>query len=397
MFRRVLPSLLESLTQELSALSERDRFRQCPPFHGGTPDGPSRTHDLLHGQAVLNFCSNDYLGLACHPAVAEAAASSSRRSGFGAGAARLVSGEQQEHRLLEQQLAAHVGLPAALLFPSGYQANIGVVTTLAGPGDLLVSDAANHASIIDGCRLSRATVRVYPHRDVDAARLALSADPSQYRRRILLTESLFSMDGDLAPLAALAELARASEAALVVDEAHALGVLGPGGRGLCAAAGIVPDALVGTLGKALGSAGGFVAGSPELRSILQNRARTFIFTTAAPPSVAAAAHAALQLATSPEGDRRRAILSAHVTALLSRTPRAPAAHSSAIVPIILGDDRLALHTSRALLDRGLFVQAIRPPTVPEGTARLRLTLSAAHTPGEVDRLAAVLTDLLAAS
>ncbi len=393
---RVLPSLVDSLAQELSVLSGRERFRQSPPFHGGTADGPSRTHDLLQGQEIVNFCSNDYLGLACHPALAEAATTSSRRSGFGASASRLVSGEQQEHRLLEQQLAAYVGLPSALLFPTGYQANLGVVTTLVNGSDLVVSDAANHASLIDGCRLSRATIRVYPHCDLDAARAALTDRSSQYRRKILLTESLFSMDGDFAPLADLAELARATDTVLVVDEAHALGVLGPGGRGLCAAAGVVPDALVGTLGKAFGSSGGFVAGSPELRSVLQNRARTFIFTTASPPPVAAAAAAGLELAAGSDGDRRRSHLAEHITALVERLPsHVRATHRSAILPILLGDDRRALDASRALLDRGFFVQAIRPPTVPEGTSRLRLTLSAAHTPTEVQRLADALTDLLA--
>ena len=275
---------------------------------------------------------------------------------------------------------------AALLFPSGYQTNIGVLTALAGPGDVIVSDALNHASIIDGCRLSRARIVVYPHGDGDAAAHLLEAARTA-RRRFLVTESLFSMNGDAAPLARLAQAADVQDAILIVDEAHAFGVLGPRGRGLCAAAGVVPDVLIGTLGKALAAAGGFAAGSRALRDLLVNRARSFIFTTAPPPPVAAAALAALEIVDSSEGDRRRALLRSHtdrlasqLAALRPKTVGTPpdTAPGSPIQPFVVGTDAAALTLSAALASRQIFVPAIRPPTVPLGSARLRITLSAAH-------------------
>jgi 8-amino-7-oxononanoate synthase len=382
----VLDSLAEALAAELRALADADRLRALAPLAGA-----DRTHPTLGDRSLLAFCSNDYLGLANHPALLAAAAHAAERSGFGAGAARLVSGDLPEHRDLEAAVAAHVGAPAALLFPTGYQTNIGVLTALASREDLIVSDAANHASIIDGCRLSRAEIAVYPHRDADAARAALAAAGRRHRRRLLVTESLFSMDGDTAPLADLARAAREHDAALVVDEAHALGVAGPGGAGLCRATGVTPDVLVGTLGKALGSLGGFAAGSADLRAVLLNRARTFIFTTASPAPVLAAAAAALGIIQSDEGAQRRATLQARITQL--RSALGLADDASPIIPVILGTDRAALDASARLRAAGLFVQAIRPPTVPDGTARLRVTLSAAHTAADVDRLVAALRTL----
>jgi 8-amino-7-oxononanoate synthase len=382
----VLDSLTAALAEELKALAQADRLRALPPLAG-----PDRTRPSLDGRPLVSFCSNDYLGLANHPSLSRAAADATTRSGFGAGAARLVAGDLPEHRQLEDALASFVATPAALLFPTGYQANIGALTALAGRDDLIVSDAANHASLIDGCRLSRAEIAVYPHRDAAAARSLLAAAGRRHRRRLLVTESLFSMDGDLAPLPDLAQAARDHDAALLVDEAHALGVLGPGGTGLCRANGVTPDVLVGTLGKALGSHGGFVAGTPELRAILLNRARTFIFTTASPAPVAAAAGAALDLARGPEGQARRRALQDRIRQL--RTALQLSGDGGPIVPLILGPDRAALEASARLRERGLFVQAIRPPTVPEGTARLRVTLSAAHTPADLQALIAALRAL----
>jgi len=310
-----------------------------------------------------------------------------------------------------------LGRQATLVFPSGYQANLGVLTALAGSEDLIVSDALNHASIIDGCRLSRAQVAVYPHADARAA-ARLLAEASRFRRRILVTESLFSMDGDAAPLGALAEAATATDAILIVDEAHAFGTLGPGGRGLCAAAGVAPDVLVATLGKALGAAGGFVAGDRALRDILVNRSRTFIYTTALPPPVAAAADAALDLVAGTEGDRRRGLLHQHRVWLDDQlkalgvgqaapevaratatdppvpTSGAPSPIRGPIVPILMGSDARALAASAALAARGIFVPAIRPPTVPAGSARLRVTLSAAHVAGDLIALVAALAEAL---
>jgi 8-amino-7-oxononanoate synthase len=369
-----------ALQAELDALTRADRRRVCPEV-----DGLSRVRPVVGGRAVTAFCSNDYLGLAEHSAVAGAAAAAAHNEGAGASASRLVSGDLPSHRALEQALATFLGKPSALLFPSGYQTNIGVLTALAGPDDLVVSDALNHASIIDGCRLARAQVAVYPHADATAAETLLqTAGP--FRRRVLVTESLFSMDGDAAPLLALAEVARRADAVLVVDEAHALGVIGPGGRGLCAAAGVAADVVVGTLGKAFGAAGGFAAGELALRDILVNRARSFIYTTALAPPAAAAALAALRIIDGPEGDalrnalaERRADLAGRLTdaGLLSAPP------PGAILPVVLGSDALAVRVATALATRGFFVPAIRPPTVPTGTARLRVTISAAHSGQDV--------------
>src|SRR5262245_10642701 len=287
---------------------------------------------------MLSLCSNDYLGLASHPALATAAATAAVRDRLGASASRLVSGVLPPHRELEAVFAATLDRPAALVFPTGYQTNLGVLTALAGRDDLIVSDALNHASLVDGCRLSRARVAIYPHGSARAARRLLAAGRS-FRRRLLVTESLFSMDGDAAPLRALADAAAETDSVLVVDEAHAFGVLGPGGRGLSAAVGVVPDVLIGTLGKAVGAAGGFVAGAAALRDLLVNRARTFIFTTALPPPVAAAAAAAVDLLAGPEGERRRAQLAARRAqlgdALVGRGLVATPAPGP-IQPIVLG-------------------------------------------------------------
>jgi len=386
---RAFTTLLEA---ELEALAAIDRRRACPEAAGN-----SRVQPHIAGAPMLSFCSNDYLGLASHPALAAAAAAAAARDGFGASASRLVAGDLPAHRALEAALAAFLDRPAALVFPSGYQTNIGALTALAGRDDLIVSDALNHASLVDGCRLSRARVAIYPHADARAAGRLLAAG-TQFRRRILVTESLFSMDGDAAPLGPLADAAAATDSILVVDEAHAFGVLGPGGRGLSAAARVVPDVLIGTLGKAAGTAGGFVAGAAPLRDLLVNRARTFIFTTALPPPVAAAAAAAVELIAGAEGEHRRARLAEHQRSLgqalvqrglLPRPPDGP------IVPVHLGSEARALAVAQALAARGFFVPAIRPPTVPPGSSRLRITLSAAHQPGEVDRLAAALGELLA--
>jgi 8-amino-7-oxononanoate synthase len=379
------------LEAELAALSAVDRRRACPEVAGD-----SRVHVQVSNQPRLSFCSNDYLGLAAHPQVLAAAASAAARDGFGGSASRLVAGDLPAHRELERRLAEFLGCPATLVFPTGYQTNLGLLTSLAGSDDLIVSDALNHASIIDGCRLSRAKVAVYPHGDAAAAGRLLNQ--SAFRRRIVVTESLFSMDGDVAPLAALAEAAATQDAILIVDEAHAFGVLGPGGRGLCAEAGIVPDAMIATLGKALGSAGGFVAGHGALRDLLVNRARSFIYTTALPPPVAAAAGAALDLMSGPDGDRRRAVLDGHRDWLLQELTRLGLADQAArraigpIVPIMLGDEARALRVSAGLAARGIFVPAIRPPTVPLGSARLRITLSAAHDRGDLDALVTALAE-----
>jgi 8-amino-7-oxononanoate synthase len=383
-------SLEDDLKQKLAELSALRRFRSTRPF-----DGPDRAHPQMGGVPTLAFCSNDYLGLASHPALADAAASATRLNGFGAGASRLVSGESSLHTRLEQALADYTGFPTALLFPTGYQTNIGTITALAGPPDLIVSDAANHASIIDGCRLSRARIVVHAHANADAAAQAL-ATPGSFRRRFLITESVFSMDGDRAPLLDLAAAARQADAVLIVDEAHALGVAGPQGRGVCAELGVRPAVLIGTLGKAIGTAGGFAACTPTIRSFLLNTARTFIFTTAAPHPVVAASLAALEILTSPAADALRHTARENARGLRDRleTTGQLLPGRDLILPLILGSDAAALALSASLASRGIAVPAIRPPTVPEGTARLRITVSASHTNVDLDRL---VTHLLEAS
>ena len=384
----MLPSLSNQLTAELIALRDRHRLRSCHAL-----EGPSRVNVTSDGLRLTSFCSNDYLGLACHPALARAAAEASARSGFGAAASRLVSGTMPEHLALEDALASLVGAEAALLFPTGYQANLGAITSLAGPQDLIVADRANHASIIDACRLSRSKLAFYRHLDLARAEKHLTHFGPAARRRFLVTESLFSMDGDVAPLLELLTLARAHDAALIVDEAHAIGCLGPSGGGLCAHFGVRPDVLVGTLGKAIGASGAFVAGSTGLRDYLTNCARTFLFTTALPPPVAAAALAAVRTVTSSDGDLVRRALRDRVTQLRSLLALPPDPFASPILPWILGPDDHALRAASHLRDKGILVQAIRPPTVRENTARLRITLSAQHTPEQVATLADAIASL----
>ena len=384
----MLPSLAQQISLDLERLRSKSRLRSCPDLAGS-----SRVHVNLAGRALVSFCSNDYLGLACDPRLRSAAADAASASGFGAGASRLVSGNLPEHVALEAALAAFLSLPAALLFPTGYQANLGLLTALAGPDDLIVVDRAVHASILDGCRLSRAKLAVYPHLDTDTADHHLSRLGPTRRRRFLVTESLFSMDGDVAPLPALASIAKANDAALIVDEAHAFGCLGPSGRGLCAQLGVQPDVLIGTLGKALGASGAFAAGTIQLRDYLLNHARSFIFTTALPAPVAAAAHAALRIVSSSEGDHLRHRLHHLVLQLRASIGLPVDPHAAPIVPIIIGADQPALDASLHLQTRGLFIQAIRPPTVREGTSRLRLTISTHHTDQDVAELAQALSDL----
>ncbi len=333
----------------------------------------------IDGRRALLLCSNNYLGLANHPVLAEAAARAAREYGVGAGASRLISGSLALHAALEERLAALEGTEAALLFPSGYHANIGVITTLVGRGDAVFSDALNHASIIDGCRLSGAAVHVYPHRD--AATLAHAVAASSARRRLIVTDSVFSMDGDHAPLAAICDIAEAHGAMVMVDEAHATGVFGASGAGLVEALGVRGRVTVqmGTLGKALGCAGAFVAAAREIVDLLVNRARSFIYTTALAPPIVAAAAAALDVVTR-EPERRARLLrtSADLRARLGDLGLRVPPGEGPILPVIVGDSAAALRSSRALLEHGVFVQAIRPPTVPPGTARLRVTLMATH-------------------
>jgi 8-amino-7-oxononanoate synthase len=325
---------------------------------------------------LVSFASNDYLGLSGHPAVLAAAHDALDRWGAGSGSARLIAGSRPVHERLERALAAWTGTEAAVLLPAGYMANLAAVTAFASPDTLVLSDELNHASIIDACRLARAEVRVYPHLAVDAVEGHLRSG----RRALVLTESVFSMDGDVAPLSELVEVCARHDALLVLDEAHA--VLGPEPP---------PSPLllrVGTLSKTLGSAGGFVSGPAWLVDLAVNRARPFIFTTAVAPAAAAAAMAALDVLRGAEGERLRSRLRANVDTV------APG-HRSPIIPVVTGGEDATLQRARALRDAGLLVPAIRPPTVPAGTSRLRISISALHTEEELQLLKSALPELAA--
>lgn len=339
----------------------------------------------VDGREVVTFASNDYLGLTGHPAVAEAAVAAVRRWGTGSGASRLVVGSRPVHDLLEAALADWKGAERAVLFPTGYAANLSVLTVLGGDGVVVCSDELNHASIIDGCRLSRSEAAVYRHRDLGHLDELLAAAAASGRRRLVVSDAVFSMDGDEAPVEGLVECCRRHGALLVLDEAHA--VLGPDVPADAVADGTV--VRVGTLSKALGALGGFVAGPGPVADLLVNAARPYIFTTAPSPADAAAALAALDVLRSPEGEGLVGVLRGHVARLRP-------GHPSPIVPVVLGDEAAALAAAAALFEVGLHVPAIRPPTVPAGTSRLRVALSAEHTPAMVDELAAALSGLDAA-
>ena len=353
---------------------------------------------VLDGATVLNFSSNNYLGLAGHREVVLASSAAVRESGAGAGASRLIVGNMVEHELLERELATLHEAEAVLLFNSGYQANVGTLQAIAGVEDEIVSDALNHASIIDGCRLSRAKVTVFPHGDLDAVDSAL--DRSTARRKIVVSDSVFSMDGDRADVVGLRAVCDRRGALLMLDEAHAVGALGPSGRGIAAEAGVIADVHVGTLGKAFGSFGAYVAGPSALRELLLNRARSFVFSTALPPAVAAAGRTAVSLVRGPEGDELRRRLRSRSDDLSRGLARrgwlAEGAGSSPIFPILVGEEGRVMECSAALLERGIYAQGIRPPTVPRGTSRLRVTLMATHTPDDIHRLLDGLADLAAA-
>ena len=379
-------SEIEERLVELERLGLERRLRMV--------SGPQGPRVLLDGKPVLLLCSNNYLGLANHPKVREAAADAAMRWGVGAGASRLVSGTMTIHHRLEERLTEFEGSEACVLFGSGYLANLGVIGALAGRGDTIFSDALNHASIIDGCRGSRAQVVVYRHLDSEHLERCLRAHRGG-SRRLIVTDSVFSMDGDVAPLLDIVELAHKHDARVVVDEAHATGALGDGGRGAIAQAGLQGevDVLIGTLGKALGSYGAYACASEEMVRYLINTARPLIFSTAPSPPSAAAALAALDLL---EGDPER-VVSLHRAARALRQALAERGFGVRegdmhIVPLVVGDPEDALRLCQAALERGVFAQAIRPPTVADGTSRLRLATMASHSPAELHEAARTLGD-----
>ncbi|MCW8917267.1 MAG: 8-amino-7-oxononanoate synthase [Gammaproteobacteria bacterium] len=357
-----------------------------------TSDGPQGPLQQIDGREFLSFCSNDYLGLANHPEIVAAFKHGVDSYGVGSGAAHLVNGHSRAHQALEEELAAFTQRPRALLFSTGYMANLGTVAALVGAGDALFEDRLNHASLLDAGLLSRARLSRYDHGDVASVQNKLS--DSSAAQKLIVTDGLFSMDGDIAPLPELAAAARRHDAMLMVDDAHAFGVLGPQGRGSCAHFALGSEAvpvLMATLGKGVGTFGAFVAGSEELIEWLIQTARPYIFTTATPPAIAEATRASLRIIQTDEWRReklqtlirrfREGAAQLGLPLMTSETP---------IQPLLVGTAADAVAMSQRLEGQGILISAIRPPTVPEGTARLRITLSAAHSEGQVDRLLAAL-------
>lgn len=371
---------MDFLHDQLEDLKRQGLYRSLKDV-----EGPPGTTIVIDGRKALQFASNDYLGLANHPRLKAAAMDAVERYGVGSGASRLVCGNLDLNRKLEEKVAQLKKKEAALLFSTGYMANLGVIAALAGEGDLILSDEFNHASIVDACRLSRAQTRIYPHKRMDSLEQLL-ADAGSFKRRLIVTDGLFSMDGDMAPLPDLVTLAEQYACMLMVDDAHATGVLGPNGGGTGDHFGLAEkiDIAMGTFGKALGGFGAFVAGDRSLREFLINRSRPFMFTTGLPPSVIASAVAALELVE--EEPELRARLRDNANRLrqgIIQLGFTVPGGETQIIPILLGDASLTMEMAALLLEEGVFIQGIRPPSVPQGTSRLRITVSAAHSPGEV--------------
>lgn len=380
-----------NLKSLLADIKKADRWRTLRRV-----DGPTGAEYILDGKKVIGLSSNNYLGLAEHPAVREGAIKAIEKYGAGAGASRLISGNLAIHEELEARIAKFKGTQAALLFNSGYSANIGVISTLAGPGDFVYSDELNHASIIDGCRLSRAQVRVYRHSDMRHLEELLGKDADSKGRKLIVTDTVFSMDGDMASLPEIVALSRTFNVDVMVDEAHATGILGKNGRGAVDHFNLRGQVAVqmGTLGKALGSFGAYVAGSRDLIDYLINASRSFIYTTALPPSACGAALAAINIVENePARMAKLWMLTAAYRAAL-RTSGRKLPGDTPIVPIIVGSGPAALAAAQKLFDLGFHAQAIRPPTVAEGTSRLRTTITAAHTMEQVTAAAAAIVPIL---
>lgn len=381
---------LAFLAAALEDIKIQDLYRQLHLIHGA-----QSARVQVEGKEVVLLSSNNYLGLADHPALREAAIRALERYGCGAGASRSISGSMELHHELEERIARFKGCEAALLFSTGYMANIGLLTTLFSEGDLILSDEFNHASIVDGCRLSRAEVWVYRHRDMDHLEVLLKKT-SSYRQSLIVTDGVFSMDGDITPLPEIRALADRCGALVMVDDAHATGVLGRGGRGTAEHFGMMGqiEVQMGTLGKALGGFGAYVAGSRVLIDYLINRCRTFMYTTALPPAVAAMTLAALEIVETEPQRRERlwentqyfrnALKGMGFNALGGDTP---------VVPVIIGDNALTMEADRRLMAQGVFAQGIRPPTVPPQSSRLRATLMATHTADDLDRAVAVFREV----
>lgn len=370
--------------QQLDAIKKRNLYRFLR-----TVDGEQGAWVEMEGKKVLNLCSNNYLGLASHPRIREKVIAAVDEYGFGSGASRLICGNMALHERLEQRLADFEGTEATLLYNSGYTANLGIISALVGYGDYVFSDQLNHASIIDGCRLSRANIVVFPHNDLAALARSLqeSQEENPAARRLVAVDGVFSMDGDIAPLPALSKLAADHGALLMVDEAHATGAIGPGGRGSVAHFGLDHSGIItmGTLSKALGGFGAFAGGTCELREYLINVSRAFIFTTALPASVAAASLAALEvLQEQPEMVSRLQENGAYLRSGFKHLGLDTLTSQTQIIPVMVGDAALCSRMSEMLLAGGVLATAIRPPTVPEGTSRIRVSVMATHSRQDLD-------------
>ncbi len=379
--------MLDFLEEELRHLRKVGLYRSLKSIE--KIDGPRITIDK---KEYLNFCSNNYLGLAGHPLVIEKAIEAIKAFGFGAGASRLISGNTILHEELEKRLAKFKGREAAIVFPTGYMANLGAITSLVDEKDTIIIDRLDHASIIDACRLSKAKLQVYPHKNMQALEKVLNRS-GIFKKRLIVTESIFSMDGDIAPLPEIIKLAKTHQAITMIDEAHATGVLGKTGRGAEEYFGVKGevDIVMGTLSKALGSLGGFVAGNAALIDYLRNKARSFIYTTALPPSACAAAIAALEIIEAqPELIEKLRINSR----LLKGKLAISSSDDTPILPIIIGDPKKTMELSNLLFEKGFFISGIRPPTVPENESRLRITVSTIHSKEEIACLASLLQELI---
>ena len=383
---------LLQIMEELQSLETEGMRRRLK-----TVTGPQRSETTMAGRPMTILCSNNYLGLADHPRLGELAVDATREFGCSSGASRLISGTMTLHRQLEEELAAFKGTEGALVYNCGYMANLGVLSTVVGDGDIIFSDALNHASIVDGCRLSRAEVKIYRHGDAGHLAELLRRHGPSYRRRLVATDSVFSMDGDLAPLPEIVALAKEHDALLLVDDAHATGVLGRGGRGSASHFQLPPDSidlLMGTLGKAMGSCGAFVAGRREYLDYLINKSRSFIYTTALPPAVLGASLAAVRLLREePElvNELRQKV--SYFRQGLRKLDFEVADDPTPIIPVIVGDAARTMQLSEQFLQAGIFIQGIRPPTVEPGSSRLRVTITRDLSRARMDEILAVFSSL----
>jgi 8-amino-7-oxononanoate synthase len=366
---------------EINDLKKRGLYRQL-----STVEGEQDTSVIINGKRVLMFSSNNYLGLANHPELKKASMEAASRYGTGSGGSRLISGNMEVHRTLEKELALFKGTEKALLFNSGYHANVGTISAFTAEGDVILSDELNHASIVDGCRLSKAEVRIYKHADMNSLEEILRRS-SKFRKRLIVTDSVFSMDGDITPLPDIVGLAEKYSALVMVDDAHGTGVLGKKGKGAIEHFGLDGrvDIQMGTLGKALGSFGAYIAGSEDLFHYLVNKARSLLYTTALPPSVCGSALAALKIL----GEQPELVSQLRNNAVYFREGMRGLGYvipegETPILPLILGDPFMTMNMARNLFDEGIYVQGIRSPTVPDETSRLRITVMATHTVEELD-------------